>query len=933
MDISLEKYTEELLKGYCEKKTKTKKNYNKNKYLINKYSTNVLEDHTPDSLKECKIRDSDPLLNMTDPIAKTREDYQNILGDIIEVECKLVDTSNTLSPNIKELINFSNKKLLEFSRNPIESVENCNFIVKVKDSQEDIDFNKSAMYSLFTSLYDNLRTLIPIRICQNISELRILYDSIIHVISSGDSSYIECKLSEYMFQTAEGNRVCLTNNREKIINTSKFILDLYNKFCVDEIGKPYIEELRTFIDSNLYKNKYNSISPLDSENYYYLSNPGDGDCLFVAVSKYLCLISNTDRVYPNNKILKNIGKDLRYETCKYMYENRYKIINEEGTIETNTESLIWLLNSRKGETNNDVFNNLMRCLSIKRNKSKFKNPTDISLDDLLKKFNRGEIDDFTKYCILMAQYSMASEYFLLQNSEKLQLSYYAGKCEIACIALLLNKNIVCAATSTKAEDLSFTYNIGTKYSYIHKYNIHDNVELDILIYLRGYKTKRGGASSDHFEMIWPKSKGKPTGVNTPRELTKKQKPLFDFNLVNVEKLIPNYDSSPEISIQIPPYNLDNYILDTIGDDYIEECNSIVLIHWSDMAKKLSPNMDTLEDPHFIEQDKVLFSENDKIKIDKYQYTVSYISKFTPILEKGYANREELQSLIENIKQTSQLDVSKPIEIKITDPDEEGNIKPLYTNFRKKTDLKAIIKSKDISRYKKPVETSGDDLVSTQSQEVINLINEDEWFIFGKYYYKKENIIKPLKLKTVSSKKIIKALKKLRLHKQPNPIRVLENWGGGSYQNKYIYSVYTDDDAEDLENDILHGLLKKIETPDTKKEPKEIEEDPEESVVEEETLEEESKEIIPDKTLGQLVKIKGHEKDIKSKDPSTELQKACKKKTRKDGGLYKASFRNSLIDYVKTYYTSQSKILQEIRKIKKMKHRSQLEAYCQEIDIL
>ena len=347
MDINLEKYTEDLLKGYCEKKPATKNKFSGNINVVKKYSTNVLENHEPASIKECKIRDSDPLINMTNPIAKTQEDYENILGNIIEAECKLIDndSSSKLTPNLLKLINFCNTRILEFNKNPINSVENCNFKIKVYNKERDILFDDSALHSLYVTLYNFLRDMIPIRICKNISDLQVLYDNVIHVVSEKEEFYVECKLSEYMFQTNEGNSICLTNNREKIINISKFILDLYDTFCVDDPDKPYIEDLKIYIDKTLQNNKYNAIEPLDSSNYYYLSNSGDGDCLFIAVAKYLSILSNTERQYPNNKTLKNIAKEFRLETCKYMFQHRYKVIDDIGTIENNTEAMIWLLNS------------------------------------------------------------------------------------------------------------------------------------------------------------------------------------------------------------------------------------------------------------------------------------------------------------------------------------------------------------------------------------------------------------------------------------------------------------------------------------------------------------------------------------------------------------------------------------------------------------
>ena len=65
-----------------------------------------------------------------------------------------------------------------------------------------------------------------------------------------------------------------------------------------------------------------------------------------------------------------------------------------------------------------------------------------------------------------------------------------------------------------------------------------------------------------------------------------------------------------------------------------------------------------------------------------------------------------------------------------------------------------------------------------------------------------------------------------------------------------------------------------------------------------------------------------------------LKDSCQKKTRKDGGLYKVAFRNALIEYVQFLYSGNNpKIDLEIKKLKSMKRRKDLEEYCKTIDIL
>ena len=909
--MDLEKYTEELLKGYCEKTPSKKKAFSKNINIIKTYSTNVLEDHSAESIKSCTIREVDPFINLEIPNSKTKPEYENILGDIIELECKLQDDqAEVLQPNILELIKFSNVRILEFNKNPVNSVENCTFTVQVLDTNDKIKYNESALFSLFITLMDFIRDMIPTRICKSISDIRILYNTVIHFVSERDPTYSECKLAEYMFQTSEGNRICLTNNKDKIINTTSFILDLYDRFCTDETSEMYTPTLKDFIDETLYKNTYNSILPLQSSEYFYMKNPGDGDCLFVAVVKYLCLLSNTNRHYPNDIVLRDIAKDLRFETCKYMFEHRYDVINSIGTIESNSEALMWLLGGSRIESNNDKFNSLMRCLSIKRNKAIFKNPTNISLVELIRRFKLGELDDFTKYCILMAQYSMNREYFLLHNSSKLELSCYAGICEFACISLYLKKSIICCCSSKKTEDGDFTYNVGLKYSYIHKEHL-DGHNMPLLIYLRGFSGKRLGSSSDHFELIWPKTKGRPIGIDTPRNLTATQNPLFDFHLSQDEQLIPNVESTPPVPIKVKPYNMDHYIQSVVSPSYTAPCGEFILKHWRDMANTLTKNMDSFADPNFSDIKKVIFSDVDKIRIGGFLYNTTYLTKFTTLLEKDYVTKEELLTLIANIEQTPAIDSSKPIEIYNSAGIEDPT--PGYRNFSDSSPLSVLMRTRIISEY---IPKRSDHITIDEGDGILK--SKKNWLIFGNYAYKKDYISKPLNIPNVTDRAIIKELRRMRLHKQDFPIRVVENWDGGHYAHEYAYTVYTESDSDEMEEAISNGLIKSLgpKVLDTGSPPMFMEDSGGEA--------EENKPKFHSKQPGEVTLT----------DAPVSLVNACNRRTRKDGGLYKVAFRNSLIDYVRNLYSGNpDKVLLEIQLLKKLKHRNELEDYCKTLNIL
>ena len=909
--MNLEKYTEELLKGYCEKKPSSKKAFSKHLNIVKAYSTNILEDHTAESIKTCNIRESDPFINLEEPNSKTRPEYEHILGDIIELECKLQDDkAEALQPNILELINFANARILEFDKNPVNSVENCTFTVQVLNKNGKIKYNDSALFSLFMTLSEFLRNMIPIRICKSISDVQSIYDTVMHVVSDHDPSYSECKLSEYMFQTAEGNRICLTNNKDKIINTSAFIIDLYERFCLDDTDELYIPQLKVFIDETLYGNTYNAILPLKSTEYFYMKNPGDGDCLFLAAAKYLCLLSNADRHYPNDALLRNIGKDLRFETCKYMFEHRYEVINSMGNIENNADALLWLLGGSRTESNNDKFNSLMKCLALKRNKSIFKNPTNIALGELIRQFKLGELDDFTKYCILMAQYSMQTDYFLLQNSSKLELSCYAGICEFACMALYLKRSIICCCSSKKNADGDFSYNIGLKYSYIQKNQMDEN-KMPLLLYLRGFSGKKSGSSSDHFELIWPKHKGRPTGIDTPRDMKASQDALFDFHLSQNEQLVPNIETTTPIHITNKPYNMDHYINYIVPSDYTAPCGELILKHWTDMAHKLTKNMDSLQDPHFSDIEKIIFSNSDKIRIGGFLYSTEYLTKFTSLFKKNYATKDEISAIISNIETTTDIDLDKPVDV-YKDTSAEAPI-PGYRNFSDASPLKALMRKRVISEY-----TTKYGNLTIDADDDVFLETKDNWVIFGNYAYKKTYISKPLNMSIVTDKMIIKELRRMRFHKQDRPLKVVENWAGDNYSHEYVYTVYGEDDDGELKDAIATGLLKNLGPDGIDTGSPQIFIDGDETPLSQTTTQ-----------LHDELPIKGN-----TNVPPESLVKACNKRTRKDGGLYKVAFRNSLIEYVNGHFAGNAaKIHSETLILKKLKHRSELEEYCKTLHIL
>ena len=123
----------------------------------------------------------------------------------------------------------------------------------------------------------------------------------------------------YNFHNEEGNIICQSNEIQQKSKLLKLILNS--------------NMLTQFIELQLYKNKFNNIELLDRSQFCYLENIGDGDCLFIAIVKYLFILSNSSRDYPDNNKLRKLAEKLRLECCIYMYNNRYNFIDDRGTVE------------------------------------------------------------------------------------------------------------------------------------------------------------------------------------------------------------------------------------------------------------------------------------------------------------------------------------------------------------------------------------------------------------------------------------------------------------------------------------------------------------------------------------------------------------------------------------------------------------------------
>ena len=918
MDTELEDYTRELLKGYCDKIPTQKIKFNSKINLVKKYSTNVLEDHSPESIKQCKIRETDPQVNITDPIEKTQESLEEILGNIIKAECEVTDQLNpgvsSLTPVLGALIKYCNRRILEFSKNRIDSVENCNFNVKALGQNKKIDFTLSTLYSLDLLLFEIFKNTIPFRICQNIDEIKQLRDKVILFHSERDPSHIESKLNEYMFQTYEDNKICLSNSKVKIDDYSQFIQGLYSTFCNNSDLSLYIPELQKSIENILQTNMYTNIKPLPESNFYYLSNPGDGDCLFIATAKYLCMLSNSQRNYPTNTIIKEIAEDLRYQTCKYMYNNRYKVINNNGTIELNTESFMWMLDAE----NIQDFRKLMKALKIKSNKSIFRNPTSFTIKEIIDMHSSGDetLDNFTKYCILMAQHTNESKTFSTGKGKDLSLSKYAGICELACLSLYLNKMIVCVSISDTNKSGEKYYITGARYSFFNIPDYYSTNNFPIIVYLRGHRTTTSGSSSDHFELIWSKHHTKPNGITSPPKIVKPNKALFKNHAIVPEKLLPVNEDTLELGVELDSFDLDNYLQTTYPMTYIEEPIDIIVEHWSDM-QMADRSPDALEFDHFSDPEKEIYIESNTIRLGKFNYTLRYLFRYTGLLEKGFVTKVEINKELINIKQTEDLELDKPIKVEYDDDAESSQV---YTNFKAnetdKLTLKTYRGSEDIMLYSETKVKSKEDQVTSI------VIDSEEFILLGSHYYNKKYLAMPLityqrEFSKITKKLIVKTLKRQGLHLYTKPIRIIENWGGHGDQ-EFLYSLFDLEDVDHKEE--LDGLIEigaiKILDPTNPLQP---------TKYTDETPQENPEEKTPDKPQRKVFLLQNVGLDT--------LKNACKSKTQKQDGLNRKLFKEALIKYVELIYPDDPKrIKSEKRKLRKMTKRRELEEYCVSVDL-
>ena len=542
-----------ILKDSCEnnplKSDILDENISKN---LENYGTNILEDNSALSVKECKIR-LDNTVNLTNPITKN-SDYEQILLDILMAE--YIEKIGNLDAETIKILKLSINIYNEVSKIDKETEENLfdsepnkkaivsdKFLLKriVRNKDNSLDIKKSANESIKNLIDELLNHTIPFKIVQSNQQLQ----KIIKIILDGNGNI-------YNFYNNEGNVICLSNN---IIEKTKLIKSILESNIHSD-----------YIDLQIFKHKFTNINLVNRNKFFYLTNIGDGDCLYIAIAKYLHILSHSNRDYPENDKLRKTAEHIRISSCKYMYANRYKYIDERGTI----EDLVGNSNIWNSELNNEIQRFRLELPNL--NESDFNNPTNIEFKNIKDSFNTN--DDFTKYCIYMAQH----------NSK---FSAYAGEIEIICISKMYNRNIFLLGNATDGSTEDNNKKL-THYKVIGgKSIVNTSKDLPIFLFLKN--SQNGGS---HYEILWPKKFGSPPNKNLNNKLEYAEDDNSRWeNNVSTLKYVRNDNPNDNNNIELEMLDLENYYIKGASPMIIQLLPESVTLYENILNKQNSMEMD------------------------------------------------------------------------------------------------------------------------------------------------------------------------------------------------------------------------------------------------------------------------------------------------------------------------------------------------------
>lgn len=693
MDIKLKKYTRDLLKGYCDKTKKTQQ-FNDTKGLIDIYSVNVLADTDAKSVMDCDIQIPSEI-NTVSPIDYSTESYEKLLGDILLAESTLLSPTALIAPLTKLLITTCHERLLDYSfGSPITAIKG-NFLIRALDIAHDIDIEMSVLQSFRQYLANTFSEHLWLRLCKNISDFQMLFASVIRAGPSG-----EYTLDEFKIDSIEGPMRCITN-KDKIVSDALFINEVLTSIA------PAYPNIRSILEATFNINSYVYIKPLMGSNFTYMSNIGDGDCLFVAAAKYLHILSDPERLFPSDSTLRQHGKTLRFLTAQYIYSNRHVVcIDSEAvqTFEGMTEALYRV----------DVaeFDSFMNSLQEQEKEGLFKNPTQMETVRVFEQYNADELDDFTKYCILMANHVSAHEGLLDEYSNPFTLSQYGGYCEVIALGKVLQRDLfIVNSNYNRTNPDSFKYYFSLKQKNI---NMMDSQRFPMLLYLRGSKSDGMAPTSDHYELIWPRAFQSNVKIVYPAPLHPPQEGLYyiDDGRVRTARFIHPTDTSLSTLTQ-SYFDMEGYISSFVDTNITE-----------DLPAFLVRTVISDEDIHY---------DDAYYRIGGYEYAVSYLAEALTDTSPGIIGFEVLKQLELHI--SKHINIDEPIRIYRQD----GVI--MYDNFESNvSDLEERFEAHDIRLLDLTEEEESEDI---QDAYISELWSSPNYVLINGVFYKKQYIIKPL----------------------------------------------------------------------------------------------------------------------------------------------------------------------------------------------
>lgn len=559
----------------CIDKGIIKMNNNTDK-IIHKLGTNILKDHSTLSYDTCamtkpvRVNLKDTRIDETDK----KHTFLNIQKD------KCVDKYNELNDENKNTIALTNT-IMKQSTSDLrinDIIQKCDLRRIVKDNDNNIMPNESAEMSfidLLTTILNNL----PFRL---ISSMKLL------------NEFIE-------------NRSKIENMFIKINSGTRCIDVPLTLQHIDIISYAIlIPKYKRIIEQTIKHNSFFSITDENASNYWYLTNPGDGDCLFIASVKFLYILSNKNRTYPDNDILRDNAEILRFEVAKYIFNNRYKLHTLYNNMQFVTE-----IDDNVLESIEDQLNIVKKAI---KNNIQIKNPTSYTYEHIRDNFDK--LEPCVKYSIVIAQHGNLGGKFI---------SAWGGIYEIVAISYLLNRSVI-VYSGMKNKKFYRAYS---------KILQDDTDQCPILIYFH---------LGRHYECIFPRKFGKPEASLIYPTFVGMDLGAPDKNK---EGIYYNTPGTFDFISEVYPFSLYDKLLSKLNDDYILELPNI-LTNLSKSKEKLSDSIGNTDSTDSEKMEDITpLSYLDSLD-DKDEELIKDLIKLT----KGKMSRDDIIDILSDIRTES-----------------------------------------------------------------------------------------------------------------------------------------------------------------------------------------------------------------------------------------------------------------------------------------